>query len=105
MREPRGKSRADALQQQNTTERFRYDPVERLTCAYFNPVEDDSAPCGLAYGYDPSGDGDPKHPHAVTTAGTDTFGYDPVGNQTTRPGATIGYTPFDLPKTITQSAG
>jgi RHS repeat-associated protein len=113
------KSRADALQTQNTTERFRYDPVERLTCAYFNTVEDDSGPCGLSYAYDPIGNGnlttksdvgmlvynDPEHPHAVTTAGTDTFAYDPVGNQTQRPGATLAYTPFDLPKTITQSTG
>jgi RHS repeat-associated protein len=103
----------------STTERFRYDPVERLTCAYFDTVEDDSAPCALSYAYDPTGNGnlttksdvgtllygDSKHPHAVTTAGTDTFGYDPIGNQTQRPGATIAYAPFDLPKTITQSAG
>jgi RHS repeat-associated protein len=113
------KSRSDALQPQNTTEWFRYDPVERLTCAYFNAVENNAAPCALTYGYDPTGNGnlttksdvgtlaygDPKHPHAVTTAGTDAFGYDPVGNQTTRPGATIAYTPFDLPKIITQSTG
>src|SRR5262249_55530993 len=32
------KSRSDALQQQNTTEWFKYDPVERLTCAYFGAV-------------------------------------------------------------------
>ena len=113
-------SRSDALQMQNKTERFRYDPVERLTCAYFSATQDDTAPCALAYGYDPSGNGnlisksditgalvynDSKHPHAITGAGTDAFGYDPVGNQTTRPGATIAYTPFDLPKTITQSVG
>jgi RHS repeat-associated protein len=112
-------SRSDANQQQNTTEWFRYDPVERLTCAYFSAVENDSAPCGIAYGYHPSGNGnltsksdvgalsygDPAHPHAVTSAGTDAFSYNAVGNQTSRPGATIDYTPFDLPKTITQSAG
>src|SRR5262249_34013986 len=39
------------------------------------------------------GDGDPKHPHAVTSAGNDTFAYDAVGNQTQRPGAAIAYTP------------
>src|SRR5262249_10955757 len=41
----------------------------------------------------------------VTGAGADTFGYDLVGNQVTRPGATVRYTPFDLPKTITNGAG
>jgi RHS repeat-associated protein len=114
-------SRADALQSQNTTERFCYDPVERLTCAYFSAGQSacSSAPCAVSYVYDPSGNGnlntksdvgslsytDPLHPHAVTGAGSDNFGYDFVGNQTSRPGATLTYTPFDLPKTITQSAG
>jgi RHS repeat-associated protein len=111
-------SRADMLQSQ--TERFRYDAVKRLTCAYFSSVENDTAPCAVAYGYDPTGNGnltaksdvgtlaytDPNHPHAVTTAGSNAFGYDAVGNQTTRPGgATLTYTPFDLPKTITQPSG
>ena len=90
-------SRSDALQTQNKTERFRYDPLERLTCAYFSATQDDTAPCALAYGYDPTGNGnlvsksdlmgalvygDPTHPHAVTAAGTRAFGYDAVGNQT-----------------------
>src|SRR5262249_4669259 len=48
---------------------------------------------------------DPLHPHAVTGAGSDSFSYDPVGNQTARPGAMVAYTPFDLPKTITKSTG
>jgi YD repeat-containing protein len=44
-----------------------------------------------------------KHPHAVTNAPGETFGYDAVGNQFTRPGGvSITYTPFDLPKTITK---
>ncbi len=113
-------SRTDTLQAQNTTERFRYDPVERLTCAYFSVTESASAPCALSYGYDPSGNGnltaksdvgtlaygDPAHPHAVTGAGSDSFGYDAVGNQTSRPGgATVSYTPFDLPSTMTGATG
>ena len=113
-------SRTDALQPQNQTERFRYDPLERLTCAYFGATQDDTAPCALDYAYDPSGNGnlttksdvgtlvygDPQHPHAVTGAGSASFGYDAVGNQIARPGgATVGYTPFDLPSTITQSTG
>jgi YD repeat-containing protein len=113
-------SRTDMLQTQYTTERFRYDPLERLTCAYFSVTENDTAPCGVSYGYAPSGNGnlttksdvgtlvygDPQHPHAVTSAGTNSYGYDAVGNQTARPnGATVSYTPFNLPSTITQSTG
>ena len=33
------KSRTDALQLQNKTERFRYDELDRVTCAYFGVVE------------------------------------------------------------------
>ncbi|WP_437829842.1 RHS repeat-associated core domain-containing protein [Sorangium sp. So ce1153] len=109
--------RTDALQPENTTERFRYDPLQRLTCAYFSDVERASAPCALRYDHDPNGNltlksdvgtlsyDDPLHPHAVTGAGTDSFAYDTVGNQTARPGGTtVRYTPFDLPKRITQGA-
>ncbi|MGK3959481.1 RHS repeat-associated core domain-containing protein [Sorangium sp. So ce118] len=109
--------RTDALQPQNTTERFRYDPLQRLTCAYFSDVERASAPCALRYDHDPNGNltfrsdvgtlsyDDPLHPHAVTGAGTDSFAYDAVGNQTARPGGTtVRYTPFDLPERITQGA-
>jgi RHS repeat-associated protein len=111
------KSRTDTRQSQHPTERFRYDPLERLTCAYFSPTENASVPCALSYGYEPNGNltsksdigtlayTDPLHPHAVTTAGTDSFSYDATGNQITRPGATLTYTPFDLPKTITQGTG
>src|SRR6266496_906299 len=73
--------------------------------------------CALSYDYDPNGNlkfksdvgaltyGDPLHPHAVTSAGGDSFGYNAVGNQNTRPGgATLTYTPFDLPRMITQGA-
>ncbi|WP_437631954.1 RHS repeat-associated core domain-containing protein [Sorangium sp. So ce854] len=109
--------RTDALQPENTTERFRYDPLQRLTCAYFGDVERASAPCALRYDYHPNGNltfksdvgtlsyDDPLHPHAVTGAGTDSFAYDAVGNQIARPGGTtVRYTPFDLPERITQGA-
>jgi RHS repeat-associated protein len=112
------KSRTDMLQPQNKTERFRYDPLDRLTCAYFSPTESASVPCAYSYDYAPNGNlvtksdigstlsyTDSLHPHAVTTAGSDSFAYDAVGNQITRPGATLTYTPFDLPKTITQGTG
>jgi hypothetical protein len=39
------KSRTDALQPQHKTERFRYDALDRLTCAYFSANEDPFAPC------------------------------------------------------------
>ncbi|WP_437949416.1 RHS repeat-associated core domain-containing protein [Sorangium sp. So ce296] len=109
--------RTDALQPENMTERFRYDPLQRLTCAYFGDVERASAPCALRYGHDPNGNltfksdigtlsyDDPLHPHAVTGAGTGSFAYDAVGNQVARPGGTmVRYTPFDLPERITQGA-
>lgn len=41
-------SRTDALQPQCKTERFRHDPLERLTCAYFGANEDPLAPCALS---------------------------------------------------------
>ncbi|WP_437485325.1 RHS repeat-associated core domain-containing protein [Sorangium sp. So ce1014] len=109
--------RTDSLQPQNTTERFRHDALHRLTCAYFGEVESASAPCTLRYDYAPNGNltfksdvgtllyDDPVHPHAVTSAGTDSFSYDALGNQIARPGgATVRYTPFDLPVRITQGA-
>ncbi|XXT21852.1 RHS repeat-associated core domain-containing protein [Sorangium sp. So ce429] len=95
----------------------RYDPLQRLTCAYFSDVESATAPCALRYDHDPNGNltftsdagalsyDDPLHPHAVTGAGADSFGYDAVGNQIARPGGVaVSYTPFDLPATITRGA-
>ncbi|WP_434042141.1 MULTISPECIES: RHS repeat-associated core domain-containing protein [Sorangium] len=111
--------RTDALQRRNTTERFRYDALQRLTCAYFSEAEGASAPCALRYDYHLNGNltfksdvgtlsyDDPLHPHAVTGAAlvTGSFGYDAVGNQIARPGGTtVRYTPFDLPERITQGA-
>ncbi|XWJ68823.1 RHS repeat-associated core domain-containing protein [Sorangium cellulosum] len=111
--------RTDALQRRNTTERFRYDALQRLTCAYFSEVESASAPCAARYDYAPNGNltftsdigtlayDDPLHPHGATGAAlvTGSFGYDAVGNQIARPGGTaVRYMPFDLPERITQGA-
>ncbi|WP_434041166.1 MULTISPECIES: RHS repeat-associated core domain-containing protein [Sorangium] len=111
--------RTDALQRRNTTERFRYDALHRLTCAYFSEVESAAAPCAVRYDHAPNGNltfksdagtlayDDPLHPHAATGAAllTGSFGYDAVGNQIARPGGTtVRYTPFDLPERITQGA-
>jgi len=38
---------------------------------------------------------------AIGSAGGNTYAYDEVGNQRTRPGATITYIAFDLPRTFT----
>ncbi|HRI71351.1 MAG TPA: RHS repeat-associated core domain-containing protein, partial [Polyangium sp.] len=108
------KSRTDSLQPQNKTERFRYDELDRVTCAYFGAVENAMAPCASSYSYMLNGNlweksdvgtysYDPKHPHAVSHVPGETFGYDDVGNQITRPGGVlVTYAPFDLPKTITK---
>ncbi|MEZ4299443.1 MAG: RHS repeat-associated core domain-containing protein, partial [Polyangiaceae bacterium] len=108
------RSRSDDLQPKNRTERFRYDALERLTCSYFAPQEDMSAPCAWSYDYDAAGNltyksdvgsldyGDAAHPHAVTKAGGATYGYDAAGHQTMRPGGMgVEYTPFDLPRKVT----
>jgi RHS repeat-associated protein len=86
-------------------ETFLYDEANRLTEA--NPVY---APASLrTYEYTPTGNlkrasnvgdyayNDPAHPHAVTHAGPNTFGYDAAGNQTSRPGLRIDYTSFNKP--------
>jgi RHS repeat-associated protein len=112
------KSRTDALQPQNPTERFRYDALDRLTCAYFSVKEDPFAPCASSYGYAPNGNltfksdigvlsyTDPAHPHAVTAAGGKSFGYNAVGNQIKRPGGGgASYTPFDLPLALKAGVG
>jgi len=109
------KSRTDALQPQNKTERFRYDELDRVTCAYFGAVENANAACATSYSYHANGNlweksdvgtysyADAKHPHAVTNVPGVSYGYDAVGNQITRPGGvSVTYTPFDLPKTITK---
>jgi len=110
------KSRTDALQPQKQTEWFRYDQLDRLTCAYFGAVEDSLAPCETSYSYHANGNLweksdvgtysylDAKHPHAVThTVPGETYSYDAIGNQITRPGGvSVTYTPFDLPKTMSK---
>ncbi len=109
------KSRTDALQPQNKTERFRYDELDRVTCAYFGAAESAQAVCATSYDYQLNGNltlksdigvlqyKDNAHPHAVSHANGQKYGYDAVGNQIARPGGvSIAYAPFDLPKTITK---
>jgi len=108
-------SRHDALQPQNTTEFFKYDALDRLTCASFSGAS--VCPKVDSYTYEPNGNlrtkpglagtyaYDPNHPHAVQAAGADTFTYDPIGNQITRSGTTVTYTAFDMPKAFTPAPG
>jgi RHS repeat-associated protein len=115
--------RADNLQGAPQTARnevFDHDVLGRLTCGRFvNVPVGHTGPvlaparCALAVTYadngnivEKSGVGaytyDPAHPHAVRSAGSDTYGYDAVGNQNVRPGvSSIDYTAFDLPERIT----
>ncbi|WP_052376710.1 FG-GAP-like repeat-containing protein, partial [Chondromyces apiculatus] len=98
---------------QGATESFRYDDLDRLTCAQFIQIPTCTAP----YRYSDSGNllhhptvgeitYDPQgQPHAALTAGNDSFVYDAVGNQIERPGADITYTAFNLPKTIVRAQG
>jgi YD repeat-containing protein len=50
-------SRTDALQAMNPTERFRYDGLERVTCAYWSPAPDPFASCANDYPQRRSGSG------------------------------------------------
>ncbi|XYH97996.1 RHS repeat-associated core domain-containing protein [Sorangium sp. So ce1128] len=97
---------------QATTEHFLYDKLDRLRCAqrFF------ALNCFTENAYAPDGnidykvgvgtyEYDPDQPHAVSKAGDKFYGYDAVGNQITRPGATVSYTPFDKPETFTLDGG
>ena len=105
------RERHDALQAQ--TERFLHDDLGRLTC-----VLPASGPCPVdeRIQYAPNGNllykpgvgaysYDPAQPHAAIEAGSSSYAYDAVGNQWSRPGATIAYTAFDLPKVVTLDSG
>jgi hypothetical protein len=87
------------------SEYFEHDKLDRLECADFDPAPG----CPEKYSYAPDGnivhkpgfgliDYEPNHPHAAASGPGRPFTYDGVGNQITRAGASIEYTPFDLPK-------
>ncbi|XYH97990.1 RHS repeat-associated core domain-containing protein [Sorangium sp. So ce1128] len=95
-------------------EHFGYDKLNRLTCVSGSAS---LTPCDTEvqyhnngnikwrtghgfYGYD-----DPAHPHAVVSlGGTQKYKYDAVGNQTSRPGASLKYNAFDLPSSFTKES-
>jgi RHS repeat-associated protein len=103
------------------TERFTYDKMNRLATA-----KTFSATTGQVYQtdswlYDKLGNittselrgthtYHPNRPHLATQVtgglfGTRTYGYDAVGNQTIRPGATVTYNDLNLPAVITPTTG
>jgi RHS repeat-associated protein len=119
-------ARVDGLQQGVNgpkSERFAYDELDRLTSSYINVACSPAGSCpnsqvltygadgniatksdvagGAKYAYDILN----GHPHAVASIGSLAYGYDTVGNQISRPGLSIDYTPFDLPKKYTPTSG
>ena len=91
------------------TEDFTYDNLNRLTGVTLNSVQ------GSTYQYDSIGNITNKSdvgsytygengagPHAVTTAGANTYTYDPNGNQITGGGRTVAYSSYNKPTLITK---
>jgi len=97
------------------TEEFRYDALDRLDDSRRNGVVNldlsydaigninwksdvctTAAPC---YAYHAS------RKHAVTTAGSQTYGYDANGNMTSRGGASLSWTSDNLPNKIAHANG
>ncbi|HSN96975.1 MAG TPA: RHS repeat-associated core domain-containing protein, partial [Candidatus Nanopelagicales bacterium] len=104
--------RQDGLHGQ--AERFKHDNLDRLICVGTPPYA--VCPAAAQIQYAPNGNllykpgvgaysYDPAKPHAAVAAGASAYAYDAVGNQWSRPGATIGYTAFDLPKVVTLDSG
>ncbi|WP_238701871.1 RHS repeat domain-containing protein [Mariprofundus erugo] len=95
-------SRSDGVM--NWTESFSYDALNRITGV--------SGPAVKSYAYDAIGNitnksdvgaytyGDPKHVHAVTQAGGNTYTYDANGNMLSGGGRTLTWTSFDRPASI-----
>ena len=109
------KSRVDGLQLvvgAPLGEHFLHDALDRLTCSWVDstchPGPGVTCPCDQQVTYKDNGNidkksgtgtyaYDPDHPHAVQFVDNQAYGYDKVGNQTSRPDMTVDYTPFDLP--------
>jgi YD repeat-containing protein len=91
---------------QSLTEAFAYDGLDRLTAAWLNGV------ATLSVGYDASGNirsksdvgtysyADAQRPHAVTSAGSDSFSHDGNGNLSARNGLAQDWASFNLPTTL-----
>jgi RHS repeat-associated protein len=114
------KSRVDGLQLvvgAPLGEHFVHDPLDRLTCSWVDttchPGPGVTCPCDQQVKYKDNGNidtksgagtysYDPDHPHAVQLVDKQAYGYDKVGNQTSRPDMTVDYTPFDMPERYTR---
>ena len=97
-------NRADLIQ--SLTEVFTVDALNRLSTVTLN------GSATLNVTYDSAGDiltksdvgsyayADPKHPHAVTAAGSWSIGYDANGNMNSRAGGSISSYSYNLPQQI-----
>ena len=98
---------------QGATENFLYDDLNRLTSAelvefaltktyQYNAIGNithKSDVSGIDYVYPASG-ANSVRPHAVTTAGGNTYGYDANGNMVSGDGRTLAYTSYNKPYDI-----
>jgi RHS repeat-associated protein len=113
-------NRFDALQ--GKREHFKHDALNRISCSRFDSCapgqicNDLNPPCDVEVQYNSTGSitfksdvghyvADPAHPHATQMAGGMSFTHDAVGNQIDRPGETITYTDFDLPRQYLPKSG
>ncbi len=91
---------------QNLSEIINYDPLDRVSTSALNGGGN------LAVSYDAAGNilqksdvgqyvyGDSTRPHAVTSAGAESFAYDRNGNLTARNGLTQDWASFNLPTVL-----
>ncbi|MGB5102321.1 MAG: RHS repeat-associated core domain-containing protein, partial [Steroidobacteraceae bacterium] len=95
---------------QGLAESFTYDALDRLTLAAgpgaqsttlaYDAIGNLQSKTGVgSYTYHPT------RRHAVTSAGGVSYGYDANGNMTSRGGATIGWSSYNLPTTINAPGG
>jgi len=95
---------------QALTESFTYDALDRLTLAagpgaqstalVYDSIGNLQSKTGVgSYTYHPT------RRHAVTSAGGTSYGYDANGNMTSRGGATIGWSSYNLPTSINAPGG
>ena len=110
---------------QDVYERFTYDRLNRLTGGIVHDAEDDTARAAKTYRYDAIGNivnksdlgaanyvygsgnaagaGD-AGPHAVVSAGGNSYAYDDNGNMVSGAGRTLTWTSFNKPATVVDAA-
>jgi RHS repeat-associated protein len=97
---------------QNLTEIFTYDALNRPTRSTLNNVQNFTATYTNTSGADQAGNilnrsdvgsysySDPKRPHGVTTAGGYTYSYDANGNVVSRNGLSLKWASYNLPTSL-----